>query len=73
MVMYHRETDEGLVQRNRDAIFDLHATALEWLEDYTGIPYPFEKFDFVLSPVVPVRRDGAPWSNPLSREQPAAG
>ena len=50
MVMYHRETDEGRVRRNRDAIFDLHATALEWLEDYTGIPYPFEKFDFVLIP-----------------------
>ena len=36
--------------RNRDAIFDLHAKALSWLEDYTGIPYPFQKFDFVLVP-----------------------
>ncbi len=40
-------------------IFDLHARALAWLEDYTGIPYPFGKFDFVLIPVVPVRRHGA--------------
>ena len=31
-------------------IFDLHAAALAWLEDYTGIPYPFGKFDFVLIP-----------------------
>ena len=48
--MYHRETDAAKVARNREALFDLHARALAWLEDYTGIPYPFEKFDFVLIP-----------------------
>ena len=48
--MFHRETDAAKVARNRDAIFDLHAAALDWLEDYTGIPYPFGKFDFVLVP-----------------------
>ena len=48
--MYHRETDAQKVARNRDAIFDLHAKALAWLEDYTQIPYPFGKFDFVLIP-----------------------
>ncbi|MGH7634501.1 MAG: M1 family metallopeptidase, partial [Gemmatimonadaceae bacterium] len=48
--MYHRETDAAKVARNRDAIFDLHAAALKWLEDYTGIKYPFGKFDFVLIP-----------------------
>ncbi len=50
MTMYHRETDAEKLARNRDAVFDLHATALAWLEDYTGIPYPFDKFDFVLIP-----------------------
>ena len=50
MRMFHRETDAAKVARNRDAIFDLHAAALDWLEDYTGIPYPFGKFDFVLVP-----------------------
>ena len=50
MAMYHRETERDRITRNRDAIFDLHAAALEWLEDYTGIQYPFEKFDFVLIP-----------------------
>jgi len=50
MRMLHRETDEAKVARNRDVIFDLHATALAWLEDYTGIAYPFEKFDFALIP-----------------------
>src|SRR5688572_16844380 len=48
--MFHRETDAAKVARNRDAIFDLHATALGWLEDYTAIPYPFGKFEFVLIP-----------------------
>jgi aminopeptidase N len=48
--MFHRETDERKVARNRDAIFDLHSRALAWLEEYTGIPYPWGKFDFVLIP-----------------------
>ena len=48
--MFHRETDAAKVARNRDAIFDLHAAALDWLERYTGIPYPFGKFDFLLVP-----------------------
>ena len=50
MRMLHRETDAAKVARNKEQIFDLHATALAWLEDYTGIPYPFGKFDFVLIP-----------------------
>ncbi|MDX1624361.1 MAG: M1 family aminopeptidase, partial [Gemmatimonadota bacterium] len=48
--MLHRETDAEKVRRNREAAFDLHAAALRWLEEYTGIPYPFEKFEFVLVP-----------------------
>ena len=48
--MFHRETDPQKVARNRDAIFDLHASALAWLERYTDLPYPFGKFDFVLVP-----------------------
>ena len=48
--MFHRETDAEKVARNRETIFDLHAVALEWLEDYTQIAYPFGKFDFVLIP-----------------------
>ncbi|UCC70962.1 MAG: ERAP1-like C-terminal domain-containing protein [Gemmatimonadota bacterium] len=50
MHMYHRETDSLKVARNIEAIFDLHGAALDWLESYTGIDYPFEKFDFVLIP-----------------------
>ena len=48
--MFHRETDAAKVARNRDAVFDLHAQALRWLEDYTALPYAFGKFDFVLIP-----------------------
>ena len=48
--MFHRETDAARVARNRNALFDLHARALAWLEEYTGISYPWGKFDFVLIP-----------------------
>ncbi len=50
MRMFHRETDAAKVARNRDVIFDLHGRALAWLEEYTGIPYPFGKFDVVMIP-----------------------
>lgn len=50
MTMYYRETDSVKVKRNRDEVFNLHAKAVCWLEDYTAIKYPFGKFDFVLLP-----------------------
>ena len=50
MTMLHRETDKEKLARNVDEIFSLHATALDWLEDYTGIDYPFDKFGFALIP-----------------------
>lgn len=50
MTMLHRETDAGKVARNIDSIFNLHAGALDWLEEYTGIDYPFQKFGFALIP-----------------------
>jgi aminopeptidase N len=48
--MLHRETDAAKVARNVGAVFDLHGSALDWLERYTAVPFPFEKFDFVLLP-----------------------
>jgi len=50
MEFMHRETDTAKVQRNLDDIFQLHETALDWLEAYTGIPYPFQKMGFVAIP-----------------------
>ena len=34
----------------RDDIFKLVFDSLDWLEDYTGIPYPFDKYDFIVIP-----------------------
>jgi aminopeptidase N len=48
--MYHRETDVDKVAANREAIFDQHQEAIEWLETYTNRRYPFQKLDFVLLP-----------------------
>ncbi|MGH7482013.1 MAG: M1 family aminopeptidase, partial [Longimicrobiales bacterium] len=48
--MFHRESDAAKLARNRDVIFSLQAEALAWMEEYTGIRYPFGKFDFVLVP-----------------------
>jgi aminopeptidase N len=50
MSMLFRETDSLKVAQNIDMIFDLHANSISWLEDYTQIPMPFEKLDFVLLP-----------------------
>lgn len=50
MSLLHRESDTAKVARNLDDIFALHGAALAWLEDYTGIEYPFQKFDFALIP-----------------------
>ncbi len=48
--LFHRETDPERFKRNREAIFDLHASALAWLEKDTAYPYPFGKFDFIAIP-----------------------
>jgi len=50
MTMYYRETDSLKVARNTPRIFELHRQSLTWLEEYTQIDYPYEKFDFALMP-----------------------
>jgi len=50
MTMLHRETDLEKVDRNKNEIFELHSRALSWMEKYTGIDYPYQKFDFALIP-----------------------
>ena len=59
MTMLHRETDDEKVKRNKEFIFYLHAASLQWLEEYTGIKYPFKKFDFCIDPQLSVWWDGA--------------
>ncbi|MFD3002705.1 M1 family metallopeptidase [Pontibacter toksunensis] len=50
MHFYHRETDKSKLEQSMDPIFQIHADALAFMEDYTQIPYPFQKFDFIAIP-----------------------
>lgn len=50
ITLFHRETDQQKLDRNTEAIFSQHFDALEWLEEYTGIDYPFKKLDMALLP-----------------------
>jgi aminopeptidase N len=50
MNFLHRETDSTKIRLSVPAIFRLHGEALRFLEGYTGLPYPFQKFDFTAIP-----------------------
>ncbi len=50
MTLYHRETDTSKIRLSLDPIFETHADALGFMEDYTQIKYPFQKFDFAAIP-----------------------
>jgi aminopeptidase N len=50
MSFLHRETDPAKIRLSMPVIFRLHGEALAFLENYTGIPYPFQKFDFTAIP-----------------------
>ena len=46
---YYRETDPKRIAQ-LPVIFGQVADALDWLEEYTGVAYPFAKYDFVILP-----------------------
>lgn len=49
IAIYHRETDPKKVAQCPDIaaeVFD----ALAWQEDFTGVPYPFVKYDLIILP-----------------------
>jgi aminopeptidase N len=50
ITMFHRETDQEKLERNAESIFRQHFESLAWLEEYTGIPYPYQKFDIAVIP-----------------------
>lgn len=50
MNFYHRETDAEKIRLSLDPVFRHHADALRFMEEYTQIPYPFQKFDFIAIP-----------------------
>ena len=46
---YYRETDPKRLAQ-LDTIFAQVVASLEWLEEYTGIDYPFAKYDLIMLP-----------------------
>lgn len=46
---YYRETDSAKVAQ-LGTIFKQVAYSIDWMEKYTGIPYPFQKYDFIILP-----------------------
>ena len=46
----YRETDTSKTKNSVKQVFALHDSALQFLEKWTGIPYPFQKFGFVAIP-----------------------
>ena len=51
MHMLYRETDPEKIKYSVDTIFDLHRQSVNFLEDYTGYPFPFQKLDFAAIPI----------------------
>ena len=45
----YRETDSAKVAQ-LPIVFDQVALSLRWMEEYTGIPYPFENYGFIVLP-----------------------
>ncbi len=50
MELLYRETDNNKLKFSLDSIFIAHSNALNFLEDWTGIPYPFQKIGFASIP-----------------------
>ena len=50
MNFLYRETDSTKLRLSLDSIFRIEGQALQFMQTYTGIPYPFQKFDFVAIP-----------------------
>lgn len=46
----HRETDEKKIKFSIDSVFLAHQNAINFLEEWTGIPFPFQKIGFVSIP-----------------------
>ena len=50
MHFLYRETDSAKLRLSIDSIFRIEGQALRFMHQYTGIGYPFQKFDFVAIP-----------------------
>ena len=49
IVAYHRKVDERKVAQ-LEVIFEQVVSSLHWLEEYTGIAYPFAKYSLIILP-----------------------
>ncbi len=49
LTAYHRETDPKRIAQ-LDDIFSQVEASLDWLEEYTAIPYPFAKYSLIILP-----------------------
>jgi aminopeptidase N len=47
---YYRETDSTKIRLSLDSLFRIQDQAIAFLQEYTQIPFPFQKFDFVAIP-----------------------
>ena len=50
MELFYRETDTAKVRLSIDSIFQKHSEAIQFLEGWTGIRFPFQKIGFVAIP-----------------------
>ncbi|NII83025.1 MULTISPECIES: M1 family metallopeptidase [unclassified Pedobacter] len=50
MEFLHRETDSAKIKLSVDSVFIAHRDAIDFLEEWTGIKYPFQKIGFVSIP-----------------------
>ncbi len=50
MKLLYRETNEEKRKASLKEIFKHHQQSIDFLEDYTGYPFPFEKLDFATIP-----------------------
>ncbi len=47
---FYRETDQQKIKLSVDSVFDQHKSAIDFLEKWTGMRYPFQKLGFVAIP-----------------------
>jgi len=50
MEFLHRETDAKKIKLSVDSVFIAHQDAIEFLEKWTNIPFPFQKVGFIAIP-----------------------
>ncbi|MCI2229114.1 M1 family aminopeptidase [Polaribacter sp. MSW13] len=50
MRFLYRETNEEKITESVDEVFKIHQNAIDFLEDYTAVKFPFQKMDFAAIP-----------------------